>query len=117
VEDDAAVRALCRTVLDRHGYRVIEAAGPSEALAIAATLEEPVDLVLTDIVMPGMSGPQMVGELLATHPHRPILYMSGYSEEAIAQQRLLDRTSELLEKPFSAVALLSKVRQLLDSAR
>lgn len=73
VEDDAAVRAFCSTVLTRHGYRVIEAAGPGEALAIVAPLTEPVDLILTDIVMPGMSGPQMVGQLVAMHQHRPVL--------------------------------------------
>lgn len=108
VEDEISVRAFCCAVLRRSGYRVLEAAGPSEALDTLSQLPEPVSLVLTDITMPGMSGKEMVKRIDREQlPNLKVLYMSGYSEN-------MEAGLELLEKPFSSADLLKRVRDALD---
>ena len=108
VEDEISVRAFCCAVLRRSGYRVLEAAGPSEALDTLHHLTEPVGLVLTDITMPGMSGKEMVKRIDREQlPNLKVLYMSGYSEN-------IETGLELLEKPFSSMDLLRRVREALD---
>jgi two-component system cell cycle sensor histidine kinase/response regulator CckA len=102
VEDEAAVRLFCCTVLRRYGYQVIEAAGPMEALD--ALQDGPVGLVLTDITMPGMNGKEMVKRIdREQQPDLKVLYMSGYSEN-------LEDGLDFLEKPFTSADLLKRVR-------
>lgn len=109
VEDEISVREFCCAVLRRSGYRVLEAAGPSEALDTIRQLPEPVSLVLTDITMPGMSGKEMVKRIDREQlPNLKVLYMSGYSEN-------MEAGLELLEKPFSSADLLKRVRDALES--
>ena len=114
VEDEPAVRALARSVLRRHGYTVYEAATGPEALALISAMVDPPALLLTDLVMPGMSGAEVGRQLTALHPNLHVIYMSGYSEDAVAHRGLLSRQMDLLEKPFSPKALLTRVRMRLD---
>jgi PAS domain S-box-containing protein len=110
VEDEEAVRTLACRVLRGKGYRVLEAASADLALAILGGSTDPIDLLLTDVVMPGMSGPVLADRLLGRHPSLRVLYMSGYAEEAIERQGSLPAGGELLEKPFTADQLARRVR-------
>ena len=110
VEDEASVRSFCCTVLKRFGYRVLEAAGPIEALKTLQEVPEPVALVLTDITMPGMNGKEMVKRIdREVQPDVKVLYMSGYSEN-------IEPGLDLLEKPFTSADLLRRVRDALESS-
>ena len=113
VEDEATVRTFCKAVLNRHGYRIIEAANPGEALAALETGGKSVDLVLTDVAMPGMNGHEMVRRLRRLIPPFSALYMSGYSGQF---SQGIDLDADLLEKPFTAAQLLRRVRDVLDRA-
>ena len=114
-EDEAAVRVLVRRVLDRNGYRVLEAASGAEALKLLEDHPEPVDLLLTDVVMPGMSGRELADQLCLRFPTLRVLYMSGYTDEAIVHHGVLDPGIALLEKPFTPEILLRKIRDILDA--
>lgn len=109
VEDQPAVRLLVQTALQARGYRVIATAGPKEALRILEDLSIATDLLLTDLVMPEMSGQQLAAEAAVKRPGIRILYMSGYSEEAIGE-------IHRLEKPFTASQVAAAVRSTLDKA-
>ncbi len=111
-EDEQQIRDLVEHMLKRQGYRVLTAAAPDEALAIA--LREPFHLVLTDVVMPRMSGFDLVRELAALRPGIKWLFMSGYTDTQIMRGRDLTEGVEFLQKPFSAAALSSTVRRVLD---
>jgi CheY-like chemotaxis protein len=111
VEDEDAVRAFTSSLLRRHGYRVLEASSAEEGLAVA-TSGELIDLVLTDVVMPGLTGPEMMAQLRASRVI-PGLYMSGYTERAL-RDGILQSASEFIEKPFGPTELLQRVRQVLD---
>jgi signal transduction histidine kinase/CheY-like chemotaxis protein len=110
VEDEDAVRYLACRVLRGNGYRVLEAADPAAALRIVQAEAQPIDLLVTDIVMPGMIGPVLAERLVAARPDLKVLYITGYAEEAIERQGALPAGGALLEKPFTA-------QQLADSAR
>lgn len=114
VEDEATVRRFCKTVLRRHGYRVIEAANPSEAFAALQTSGTTIDLIVTDVAMPGMNGREMVRRLRGTLPAFKTLYMSGYADQF--SQEGIAADTDLLEKPFTAAQLLHRVRDVLDRA-
>jgi len=116
VEDMAAVRQLAYTVLTRHGYRVIPVDSAEHALELMGRSEEPVDLVLTDVVMSGMNGRDLYVRLAAMWPGLKVLYMSGHSEDVIAHHGVLDPGVFFVQKPFSIAAILHKVRAALDSA-
>jgi two-component system cell cycle sensor histidine kinase/response regulator CckA len=117
VEDDRNVRQFTRTVLTRYGYRVTEAAQGSEALEhLRASVRWP-DLVITDVVMPGMSGRELVKLIRADRPATRVLFTSGYIEDRTASSAMLDEGTELLEKPFTATELLRRVREILDRGR
>jgi two-component system, cell cycle sensor histidine kinase and response regulator CckA len=118
VEDDPAVRDLARRVLQRQGYEVLSAPNGHDALRAASEhAGSPIRLVLTDVIMPVMGGKLMAEWLNATYPDLKILFTSGYSDEAIAQDGLVERGVEFLPKPFSPAALARKVRQMLDAPR
>ncbi len=115
VEDHEAVRGLVRTALTGRGYRVIEATRGDEALAIARELAEAPDLVLTDVVMPGLSGREVAERLRETYPRTPVLFMSGYTNDVVTRQGILDADVAFLAKPFTPQQLLRKVREILDA--
>jgi CheY-like chemotaxis protein len=114
LEDEEAVRALAERVLEQHGYRVLAAATPGEALGLAAGYKGGLHLLLSDVVLPGMSGPSLAEKLLAAHPGLSVLYMSGYTDGAIVQNGVLERDTPFIQKPFTPDALLRRVRGVLD---
>ncbi len=113
VEDDAAVREAVREVLERLGYLVHVMDGPPSALAAAATGHRP-DLLLTDVIMPAMSGRELARQLTTTWPGLNVLYLSGYTDDAIVRHGVLEPGVSFLQKPFSPEVLAHKVRQVLD---
>ncbi len=116
VEDDAAVRELARQVLQTYGYNLLEAQDGYEALQLAASHSEPIQLLLTDVVMPGLNGKDLSSQLTQAQPDLRSLFMSGYPDEAIARHGVLDPSVAFLQKPFSPAALARKVRDVLDGA-
>jgi PAS domain S-box-containing protein len=114
VEDEDAVRSLTRTMLVQRGYKVIEAAHGTEALERAARHAGMIHLVITDVVMPGMSGRALVEQLQRRAPGLRVLYMSGYTDEFLSQTSGLNLEVALLRKPFTPESLANKVRKALD---
>jgi len=114
VEDEEEVRALAREVLQRQGYTVLEAADGGHALQVYEKEGERIDVILTDVVMPRMSGRELVDRVRATKPAMPVLYMSGYTEDAILRHGVLDASMLLLGKPFAPADLVRKIREVLD---
>src|ERR1041384_1394130 len=116
VEDADLVRTLARQVLETAGYRVLEAANADAAIDLCEKINgDRIDLLLTDVVMPGMSGNEMSRILVAKQPGMPVLYMSGYTDDAIVQHGVLEAGINFLQKPFTPGALASKVREVLDT--
>ena len=115
VEDEDSVRVLVRRVLERYGYRVIAAASPDAALALPAADLAAVNLLLTDMVMPGFSGPELAAILLDRQPALRVLCMSGYAEQSAESQGLGGVATDFIAKPFTAPGLGRKVRELLDA--
>ncbi|MCE9584577.1 MAG: response regulator [Planctomycetes bacterium] len=115
VEDDDAVRSVAATILKRSGYRILEARDPEEAQMICDTTSEPIELLLTDVVMPHLSGPALGKILAARMPGLKILCMSGYTDEAVIRHGLLESGIAFLQKPLSPVSLSRKVREVLDA--
>jgi signal transduction histidine kinase len=117
VEDAELVRNLARQVLETAGYRVLEAASAEAAIDLCERINgDRIDLLLTDVVMPGMSGNEMSRILLRKQPGMPVLYMSGYTDDAIVQHGMLEPGINFLQKPFTPGALALKVREVLDTA-
>jgi two-component system cell cycle sensor histidine kinase/response regulator CckA len=115
VEDETAVRDLARDILQANGYTVLEAGHGSEALRICERHAGPIHLMLTDVVMPGMSGRQLADRLAPLQPTMTVLYMSGYTNNAIVHRGVLDAHTAFLQKPFTPDALARKVREVLDA--
>jgi two-component system, cell cycle sensor histidine kinase and response regulator CckA len=115
VEDDDAVRHVAARILRDNGYTVLETRRPSEALTMCAESKSPIDLLLTDIVMPETSGPKLAEELSSRYPNLRVLYMSGYSGVAPASTRGVVGDASYIEKPFAASALTEKVRETLGN--
>jgi two-component system, cell cycle sensor histidine kinase and response regulator CckA len=114
VEDEESVRKLTSHVLRRHGYQVIEAANAGEALLACEQHPSPIPLLITDIVMPGMSGPELAERLRALHPEMKMLFTSGYTDAAVVEHGLSTQTMAFIQKPFSPAELARKVRDVLD---
>ncbi len=114
VEDDDIMRSLTRQTLQEHGYSVIEANDGQSALEWVEAHAERIDLLLTDVVMRRMSGPELVDRLGALRPNLKVVYMSGYTGELIAQREVLQRGITLLEKPFSRASLLNTIHSTLE---
>jgi PAS domain S-box-containing protein len=116
VEDDGLVRDLVRTVLRHEGYTILEAAHGREALALAQQHTAPIDLLITDVVMPQMSGRELAEQLAQIRPQIKVLFMSGYTDDAVVRHGLLMAKVDLLSKPFSPLKLAAKVREVLEKA-
>lgn len=117
VEDLDSLRKLTREYLESFGYRVLDARGGPEALQIAKEHPRMINLLVTDVIMPGMLGPELADRLSAMRPGIRVLYLSGYTDEAIARHGVLEPGVHFLEKPFSIGDLLEKVRLALDDPR
>jgi two-component system cell cycle sensor histidine kinase/response regulator CckA len=115
VEDEPQLRELTRTVLGARGYFVVEAAGPEDAEKLAEKYGARIHLLLTDVIMPGISGRELAKRLSARHPAMRVLYMSGYTYNVIAQGGTLERGVAFLQKPFTPSVLVEKVREVLDA--
>ena len=113
VEDEGSVRLLLTQVLQRHGYNLIVAEQPGAALVTATARTERIDLVISDVVMPGGTGPELVEALRVTRPRLRALFISGYADAVLSKQGGLPRDTHFLQKPFTAIDLLIKVRQIL----
>jgi PAS domain S-box-containing protein len=117
VEDEPAVRDITERILRRAGYRVLAAADGQQALRLLEGGPLEFDLLLTDVIMPQISGPELAARLSARNPALRVLYMSGYTDDAIVHHGVLDGETQLISKPFSAEDLLAKVRTVLDADR
>jgi len=112
VEDEETVREMARTCLELFGYRVIEAPDGVEALRLARMLDDTVDLLVTDVVMPYMTGPELAEQIAALFPKIRVLYVSGYSEQELVESSIPSAATDFLQKPFTPKALSAKLRDL-----
>jgi CheY-like chemotaxis protein len=117
VEDEDVVRQLVRDVLGRAGYTVMECRNGAEAEFMASNFGGTIHLLITDVVMPGRSGRELAKALRVSRPQIPVLFMSGYTDNAIAHHGVIDADVEFLEKPFTPDQLLHRVRSIIDGAR
>ena len=117
VEDDLTVRNLVQRLLEGAGYQVLTAESPDSAVEVCRTHDGTIDLLLTDVVMPQMSGPALVTRVAAVRPSMRVLFMSGYTGEDVAARGLADERTPLLHKPFSAASLTEAVRRALEAGR
>ncbi len=115
VDDSEALRPVVTRTLRHYGYAVLEASSGEEAIRLAERESNPIHLLLTDIVMPGMTGPELARELLRWHPALRVLFMSGYAENAIVREGLRHPSAGFIEKPFSPETLAREVRRALDA--
>lgn len=115
VEDDEDVLKVAKDSLDRYGYNVLEATGVHEALRISKEYDDTIQLMLTDVVMPVMSGRDLADKMASLRPEMKIIYMSGYTDNAIVHHGILDNGATLIQKPFSPQSLALRVRQILDT--
>jgi signal transduction histidine kinase/CheY-like chemotaxis protein len=113
VEDDDAVRRMTREFLKIHGYTVVEARSAAAAIQIMEAQEEPIDMVLTDVLMPGMKGRELISRLMTLRPDLKVLFMSAYTEDAAINIGVLSPGTEFIEKPFGPDDLATKVREVL----
>jgi two-component system cell cycle sensor histidine kinase/response regulator CckA len=114
VEDEETVRKLAVRILKKQGYKVLEASGGDEALLRCKEFEDSIHLILTDVVMPGMSGKKLVDRLQKIYPEIKVLYMSGYTDNAIHHHGVLDPGTNFIQKPFTIDGLARKMREVLD---
>ena len=114
VEDDDAIRSLSRRILEGAGYTVFDAPNPRQAEALFEKRENTFTLLVTDVIMPGSSGPKLFEVLSRMSPGLRVLYVSGYTDDTIVHQGQLDPGVEFLQKPFTSDALTLRVREILD---
>lgn len=115
VEDEDQVREIAREMLIALGYKVLSAEHGARGLALAEQFPGTIHLTITDVVMPQLSGREMIEHLSLVRPNMKVLYMSGYTDDAIVRHRLLDKHTEFMQKPFATEAFAQKIRKLLDS--
>ncbi len=116
VEDDPGIRQLLSNVLREYGYSVLEAGRPSEAFQLCNSRKSGIDLIITDVIMPEMSGPKMAQQIKQQRPETRLIYISGYTHGVIAHHEKLENEVRLLQKPFTLETLLTQIRQLLDNS-
>ncbi len=116
VEDDVSVRQIAKEILNENGYKILEADSTENAIDICNNYYGKIDLLLTDVIMPHMSGAELSRTILAMRPQILVLYMSGYTDDAISHHGILDKDVTLLDKPFTAHTLTQKVREVIDRA-
>lgn len=114
-EDEPDLRELTRIFLEDYGYKVLEAASADQAIKTAEALAEPIHLLLTDVIMPGMSGRQLAERILSKRPQTRVMYMTGYTDDMVVQHKVLEPGVQLLQKPFTRADLALKVRATLDA--
>jgi len=114
VEDEAAILQMARMSLEQLGYTVLSAGSPEEGLSAAEGFAGPIQLLITDVVMPQMNGRQLAQRLSAERPQLQCLYMSGYTADVIAHRGVLEEGVSFISKPFSLTTLAEKVREVLD---
>jgi two-component system, cell cycle sensor histidine kinase and response regulator CckA len=114
VEDEAGVRRLSKRILENAGYRVLEAASGEDAEKLFAAQADSIDLVVTDVIMPGCGGPELLGRLQVLAPALRALYMSGYTEQSVAHQAGINHGLPFVQKPFTAAEFVRQVREALD---
>ncbi|MCE9532440.1 MAG: PAS domain S-box protein [Planctomycetes bacterium] len=117
VEDEDGVRKLAFTILQMYGYKVLSAENGSDALRIVQNHQETIDLLLTDVIMPNIGGPELAEKLRPRFPQIQILFMSGYTDDAVVRQGLLQAEVAFIQKPFTPLGLARKVRQVLDERK
>ena len=113
-EDEPDLRELTRIFLESYGYKVLEAGSAEEAIRVADEFHQPIQLLLTDVIMPGMSGRQLAEKIQSQNPNTKIVYMTGYTDDMIVQHKVLEPGVQLLQKPFTKAELALKVRSTLD---
>jgi CheY-like chemotaxis protein len=113
-EDDGAVRRLAQRILDGAGYTVLVAAHPGEALELASGHPDPIHLLVTDVIMPDMNGKELAEDLTASRSDLKTLYISGYTDDGIAHHGVVEEGVGFLQKPFTQMDLLQRVRAVLD---
>jgi len=117
VENEGAIRNLVQMALERHGYHILAAESGADALRVADDHQGHIHLLITDVVMPDMNGPEIAKRLTVTRPGLTTLFMSGYMDDALGDLGLAPEHMDFLQKPFSPRLLASKVREILDRAR
>ena len=117
VEDEEQVRNVARGILRRHGYTVVEAGSAGKALLLCEQHVGPIHLLLSDVVMPHMSGPELAKRLAQTRPEMKVLCMSGYTDDAAVRHGVIDAAFAYLQKPITVDTLTRKVRDVLDARR
>jgi CheY-like chemotaxis protein len=114
VEDDPSIRNMTEKILSRKGYHVLTAAGGTECLEFLERLDRPVDVLLTDVIMPDMNGKELFSKVEKKFPGLKVIYMSGYTDDIIAHHGVLSGDVHFLQKPFSIQDVASKIRSVLD---
>ena len=112
-EDDEIVRTFTRRALEMHGYKVLDAEHAERAMEISGSYPAPIHLLLTDMLMPGMNGRQLAEKFRVQRPGVPVLYMSGYTDDVIQEQGLLEEDAVFLQKPFSPMLLVEVIQEAL----
>jgi CheY-like chemotaxis protein len=117
IEDEPLVRELAYEILTGQGYQVLDAGSGAEALRICESHPEPIQLVVTDVIMPGMNGREVYERMAQLRPGLKVLYMSGYTQSAIVHRGVLEPGTAFVQKPFTIPGFLDRVRETLDTAR
>jgi two-component system, cell cycle sensor histidine kinase and response regulator CckA len=117
VEDELVVRDLVREILQAAGYMVLEATNGEQALQVSGAHRGPIHLLLADVVLPGLSGPEVAAQLVSTRPELQVIYMSGYAPETIKRYGVFETHRLFLQKPFTPTILLANVQEALDASK
>ena len=117
VENEGAIRNLVQLALERHGYRILAAESGTDALRVAHDHQGHIHLLITDVVIPDMNGPEIARRLTQSRPGLKTLFMSGYMDDSLGDHGLSSERVDFLQKPFSPRVLASKVREILDRTR